>query len=194
MSRSLYLVGAPGSGKSVVMREVVDLLGLEVGPIESIWPHVAVTRLGDNAWQWGMVRDEFPGTDALSTRAPSCAREYLEQDGRLPELTLGEGAKLSSLRFILTLDYLSPVTMIYLTAEPDDLAQRLASRDAGEVGKYPKRRGRAAPTLSYRQGAATRAANRFAEATALGLPTLQIDTSGRTPREVAELALGRFDG
>lgn len=193
MSRSLYLVGGPGSGKSTVMREVVSLLGLPVGQIEPIWPHVSVTHLGPDAWQWGMVRDEFPGTDALSTRAPACAREYLEAGGPVPQLTLGEGAKLSSLRFLLTLDTVSPVSVVWLTADEDELARRLAERDQSETGHYPKRRGRSRPTDSFRQGATTRARNRYEEATALGLPTLHLDTTEYGPAYAAGVVCEWFD-
>lgn len=197
-SRSIYLVGAPGTGKSTLMRALISELLLD--PAEEIhlcretWVRVLRETHDEDsvqAWMWGRLREKFPGTDALGAAASRYAREWInENPSDLPPLTLGEGVRLANVQFLLTLDAASPLTLVYLSADNDVLDERAASKEraaghtAAEPGKgFGNRTG--AHNVNFRKGAATRAVGLRDDLSALGIPVLEFDSGLEDPEGIA---------
>ena len=161
--RSVYLIGPPGSGKSTIMKHLVAELGLSFGRVVSLCRETSIQWLGDDAWMWGYQRYRFPGTDALGMAASRYLREWIEAGGQLPSLTLGEGVRLANVRFLLTLDSVRPVSVVYLWAPEEVLQARCTARN-GDL------------KATYKTVAATRAEKLAGELEALGIPVMRINT------------------
>ena len=179
MSQSVYIVGAPGTGKSTLMDLLVSGLGLEWGPPEKMRREVFVhTLLAEGEVRGvylGVHRPEFPGTDALSASVHPQAVTWL-QTAELPPLVLAEGVKLSSPKFLVHLDRVSPLLLVHLTSDPDTTAARVEGREH-QLSKQ------------YCAAGRTRAANVAETMSALGVPVLTIDTGETSPGEAAEKLL-----
>lgn len=141
----LYLVGAPGVGKSSVARELRAPWDAEVvrgGPV----PHVRLRhpvsgRLA--GLELGVPRPQFPGTDALAMDVGPRALQWLSTS--YAPFALGEGARLATQPFIGGLARAGvAVTLVRLTADQELLDERWRARGAKQ-------------NPSWRKGAATRA-------------------------------------
>ena len=179
MKRVVYLIGPPGSGKSAIMSELVAKLGLQFGREEHICRETTVQWLGPDAWMWGKWRDAFPGTDALGMAASRYLREWIEDGGEMPSLVLGEGVRLANLRFLLTLDAVRPVSVVYLWAPEEVLQARCIARN-GDL------------KATYKTGAATRAEKLAGELEALGIPVMRINTRWAGADLLAEKIVSRL--
>ena len=179
-TQSMYLIGAPGSGKSTVMVELVRALGLSFGEPVSLCRETTVQWLQhpqghSPAWTWGKQRGPFSGTDALGMAASRYLREWIEAEGesQMPCLVLGEGVRLANIRFLLALDTVRPTTIVHLTAPENVLQERCTARN----GDF---------AATYKAGVATRAAKLSGELEMLGFPVIRINTEDRSPREIGE--------
>ena len=151
VSRSLYVIGAPGTGKTTLMNEVVAALGLRWLPDERVWREIWVNPLCDEngvlrGLSFGKARGAFSGTDALSMSALPRALEYIRET-ELPDYVLGEGMRLSSPKFLAELDQVAPLTLVYLSASEETVAERRAGREGDKL------------TSTFVKQARTRAAN-----------------------------------
>ena len=178
MSTSLYLLGAPGSGKSTTMDAIVSRLGLEWAPDEKVRRELWINPLlgADGSRQglaWGKRRPEYSGTDALSQSALPQAMTYIRENP-LPEHVLGEGIRLSAPHFLVELASVAPLTVVYLDAEPDVLEDRRSHRPGKPLSER------------FVKQATTRARNAAISMEALGFQVARFDTVGLDPREIAE--------
>lgn len=135
MTASTYIVGAPGSGKSTLMAQM--LRGWEVGPYirfteREMFGHVlTMEQLGEpfTGAYLGHLRPEYPGTDALSLSVAPHALRWLDS---LPLLGLdhiyGEGVRLSHIGFLTALAACTDLTVIYLQVDPEEAARRRLAR------------------------------------------------------------------
>lgn len=137
MTRSLYIVGAPGSGKSTAMAHL--LRGWDIGPYqkwtsrEMFGHYLEHPEKGRGAYL-GHLRPEYPGTDALSLSVAPQALLWLDA---LPLLGLdwvfGEGARLSHLGFLAALDEATDLTVVYLEVDEEVAAQRRRDRGGKQL-------------------------------------------------------------
>ena len=168
----MYIVGAPGSGKSTLMDAIVEKMGFSWGPVERLRRELDVNQLLDGWGQpkglvWGVHRDGgYAGTDALSMSVLPQARTYIRENDP-PEYVFGEGIRLSSPKFLVELDRWAPLTVVALTAPADLLAQRRAEREAR--GAKPLRPAQV-------KSATTQASNVAETMAALGYPVLCFNT------------------
>jgi P-loop Nucleotide Kinase3 len=140
----LYLIGAPGAGKSACMQHLTAHLQRRAvkGPPahDELWSAEGVIGA-----ELGARRAQFSGTDALPMDAMRYVAAWLTQQ-RYP-LLLGEGARLANMRFFnvaLTAGY--KVTVAHLQAPPAVLEARRQARGSAQNPTWIK-------------GATTRAAN-----------------------------------
>jgi broad-specificity NMP kinase len=190
MTDSLYLLGAPGVGKSTVMAGVLDELALAVNPDNArihkrLTGHGLYDTLsGDTRGVYlGKMREEFPGTDGLSMAVAPDAREWAGRLSRTNEggmqYVVGEGMRLGNPGFLSALAEHSWLTVILLTASEDALTARRDARGSTQ-------------TPSWMRGAATSARNAYAAArtTAPVNRALEFDTTDVDPEHIAREIAG----
>lgn len=176
----LYICGAPGVGKSTVMRTIRRPWDCSVER-DSRVPHVLLRHplTGHPAgMELGAPRPEFPGTDALSMSIAPRALEFL---GTAPyPFAMGEGARLAARPFMECVAARgASVTLVRMVADPELLEERWRARGAKQ-------------SPSWRKGADTRA-RRFGEwfSDAMGgFPGrclyLDLDVTEMSPEDVAD--------
>ena len=177
MTQAVYLVGAPGTGKSTAMDALVELLGLEWMPDERVWREVWVNPLANRsgvvqALSLGKRRDAYSGTDALSMSASPRVLEWVAATP-LPSLLLGEGARLGTTRFLPRLHQMVPTLVVHLVCSPEEEEQRVAARGGGLSERYCASR-------------RTASANAADACRMLGMPVLEISTTENSSELVAE--------
>lgn len=132
MTQSIYIIGAPGSGKSTYMADL--LRGWEVGHYvrftqREMFGHYLTGEKGLGAYL-GHLRLEYPGTDALSLSVAPHALSWLRESVPLMGLDwiFGEGQRLSHMGFLTELAACTELTVIYLQVDPEEAARRRQAR------------------------------------------------------------------
>lgn len=131
MTRATYIIGAPGSGKSTLMAQLLE--GWHVGPYTRLTKRELfghhLLRGCETGTYLGHLRPEYPGTDALSLSVAPQAMLWLEA---LPYLGLdqvfGEGVRLGHIGFLSALHQATDLTVIYLPVDPEVAAARRLER------------------------------------------------------------------
>ena len=187
MSKSIYIIGAPGSGKSTLMSFIVEKMGLEWLPDEKVRRELWVNYLSDQRGKvlgvsLGVKRDSYSGTDALSMSVLPQALVWLGE-ANLPEYVLGEGARLSAPKFLTKLDQKAPLLLVSLLAPPEVLEERRNERTLTGAKELDSR------TV---KSATTRAANVSREMKSLGYSVLELETAEYTLDEMAEKVISRI--
>lgn len=150
-SKLIYMVGAPGSGKSTAMRMATKhLQRLPMYDDAHVARDLLLSSAGNTvAVELGKTRGAFAGTDALSMSVIGQAEEYLTALPEAPPIVLAEGARLSNARFLNhALKLGMAVTVLYLD-NPNAASWRAAR--AEKLGK--------AQSESWAKGRATAARN-----------------------------------
>lgn len=143
----LYIVGAPGVGKSSVARALRTPWDQEVLRHDPV-PHTLLRHPASgtaHGLELGVPRENFPGTDALSMSIGPHATAFLRDKCGPFAFALGEGARLATRPFLGTLATAGVrVTLVHLRADPELLEERWRARGAKQ-------------NPSWRKGAETRA-------------------------------------
>lgn len=141
----LYIAGAPGTGKSSVMRALRAPWDLTVHHHAEV-PHTVLRSPHTGAptgVELGVPRESFPGTDALSMSIGPRAQQFVLRSGA--RFVLGEGARLATRPFLGGCATQGVrTTLVCLSADPELLDERWRARGAKQ-------------NPSWRKGAATRA-------------------------------------
>lgn len=142
----LYIVGAPGVGKSTVARELTSVWDKTVVPSGPV-PHVLLKHPASGrltGLELGVPRADFPGTDALAMDVGPRALKWL--GSACCPFVLGEGSRLATRPFLGGAAQAGVrVTLVHLAADEELLTERWRARG----GKQ---------NPSWRKGATTRAA------------------------------------
>lgn len=176
MTRSVYLVGGAGTGKSTFTADLLNRLGAALGPLEDLYSKpnsrgTVITLRGHemtNRARWasglylGCMRDEFPGTDGLDRVSYIPGEEWLAT-ARLPQILLGEGATLAVRRFLYALDVSTDLLVVHTVTDEMVKEIRLDERGAGQDEKFIT-------------ATATRARNLAVELAGAGVQVWTIDT------------------
>lgn len=180
--RALYLLGAPGVGKTTVMDAYLLRCGWTPLPDADrlhglLWGHAMIDPDGDPRGIYlGRRRDAFSGTDALGMAVAPDARAWARSlnDASTTLFICGEGNRLGNRGFLRALAEVSDLTVALLTGSPETLAQRRGSRPGTQDDKW-------------RKGATSAARNAYESSDGYAEHLLVIDTDGLSPVAVASL-------
>lgn len=140
MTRSVYVIGGAGTGKSTFTQALLDLSNRSMGPLEDLHskPNSRGTmitlrghQVGIDGMYLGCMRDSFPGTDGLDRVSYIPGEEWLETTENLPEWILAEGATLAARRFIRVLHETTDLLLVHLVA--DDFVKELRCWERGSA-------------------------------------------------------------
>lgn len=129
--RSLYLIGAPGVGKTTLMAALTAPLGE---------PEVVATPVPHLKWrevvEVGRRRGEFSGTDALGYAVVPSAVAWVRSEQR-PEWLVGEGDRLACRPFFDALRAAGDLDVVLVDAPRLVAFQRMCDR-AARLGRPPQ--------------------------------------------------------
>lgn len=177
MTRSVYIVGGAGTGKSTFTDKVLGGLGTWHGPLEDFLSlrnaKALVTLRGHRLQQpgsgrqglyIGCIRQEFPGTDGLDRATSPVGEAWLDQRGAQEfEFLVSEGATLATSRFLTALHRHTDLLLVHLHVDPAIAEKRFAERGSSQN-----------PT--FVRNTVTRSANILAAMNKLGTSSISIDT------------------
>lgn len=181
MTDSLYLLGAPGVGKSTVLAQYLRDRGYAILPDNGalrgrLRGHIMVGPNGvPDGVYLGKMRDQFPGTDGLSMAVAPDARDWarsLDGESTQWELVVGEGARLGNKGFLHALGETTHLTVVLLTATEATLTERRAARGSNQ-------------TPSWMRGAETAARNAYDAAVSHACRVMEFLTDEIEPAEIA---------
>lgn len=169
MTRSVYIIGGAGAGKSTFTGHLLE--GVEFGPLEDLLSlrnaKALVTlrghRLPYDGVYLGCMRDEFPGSDGLD-RASSPVGEAWLQKGDLPRFIISEGATLATRRFITSLHEHTELLLLHLHVDPMIVDLRFWKRGSSQKD-------------SFVLNTETRSANLLRDMNKIGVFNMSIDTA-----------------
>lgn len=143
--RTIYLIGAPGAGKSTAMKRALEIRRWGQ-PTEKLTP-IPHLDYGAGLIQLGRVRETgFSGTDALGMAINPRAIEFIES--RPAAIVIGEGDRLANAGFLSAADRTGILTIVWLDVPPEiarerarERAIRLGTKEQTETwwkGRYTK--------------------------------------------------------
>lgn len=130
MTRSVYVIGGAGTGKSTFMAQLMDEFILDTRALSDIYEsqnaqgsrlvlrgHDCISKDVQRGVYLGCLRDQFPGTDGLDRASSKAATEWL-RGAELSGFIIAEGATLTTTPFLLALDDRTDLLLVHLWAEP----------------------------------------------------------------------------
>jgi len=142
MTRSVYIIGGAGTGKSTLMGELLE--GHTLGSLEDLHSKpnsrgTVITLRGHQVDSDGMylgcMRDSFPGTDGLDRVSYIPGEEWLETS-ILPSWIIAEGATLAARRFIRVLHATTDLLLVHLVADEFVVELRCMERGSKQDEKF----------------------------------------------------------
>ena len=171
-TRSVYVIGGAGAGKSTFMERLIGDRMILMGPLEDLHsaPNSRGTiitlrghRFPDDGVYLGLMRDNFPGTDGLD-RVSSVAGVPWLRLGMAPAWVIGEGATLANRPFLTALSEETDLLLIHLRCD-----------DAVKVARFQERGSSQDP--KFVAATVTKSANLLNEMTKAGVKTIDADTN-----------------
>lgn len=149
MTRSIYIIGGAGTGKSTFTSRLLELLGLETGGdllelhskpnakvVVTLRGHELLTPRDEPAGLYlGVMRDSFPGSDGLDRATSPTGAEWL-RTAELPSLIISEGATLATRPFLSALHETTELLLVHLLASPEEVQRRFAERGSNQDPKF----------------------------------------------------------
>lgn len=149
MTRSVYVVGGAGAGKSTFTSQVMDLLvdPDTIGSLEDLHAcrnvknlvtfrgHRFETYDGVPGIYIGVLRDQFPGTDGLDRASSPVGAQWLNE-GDVPPILIGEGATLSTRPFIRALGQGTDLLLVHLFADDFVKEIRFLQRGSNQQNSF----------------------------------------------------------
>lgn len=129
----IYLIGAPGAGKTTTMKWIRFHMGVVPRPVLQPFAHTLWMKDGDvKATELGANRGPFSGTDALSMSVIEKAVPFIDFLGRVGRTPVfAEGDRLSNVRFFEAIRAAGyTLKLFYLEAPEELLAERRRQRQA----------------------------------------------------------------
>jgi hypothetical protein len=150
MTRSVYVVGGAGTGKSTFTAELLEVFDVDKsfvfhrrrksdGNLDPISGHLLRTADPDFLGLYiGKLRESFPGTDGLSRSCTPVGVEWLHTASRLPDVIVAEGATLATQGFLSTLAEVTELMLVHLRADPNEVARRMLGRGSSQAEAWVK--------------------------------------------------------
>lgn len=177
-TRSVYVIGGAGSGKSTFTAELLTELGYHwTGPLKDL--HSAPNARGtvvtlrghemrgeeQSVLYLGVMRDEFPGTDGLDRASSFVGTEWLHREyGDLPDVIIAEGATLASRPFLTALHETTDLLLVHLYVDPVVADLRFLQRGSSQPDSFVK-------------NTVTRSVNLLRDMAKLGVDCATVDTA-----------------
>lgn len=146
MTRSVYIVGGAGVGKSTFTGELLDLSNRSMSPLEDFHSTAnargsIVTlrghRVGTDGVYLGLMRDAFPGSDGLDRASSITGEEWLETGGHKEfDWILSEGSTLATRRFLGALKAHTDLLVVHLHCNDEMKAKYLAKRGSKQDPQF----------------------------------------------------------
>lgn len=175
MTKSVYIVGGAGAGKSTFTSQVMDLVVMQYAPLADLLAQRNVKNVvtfrghplhdydGRDGLYVGVMRDSFPGTDGLDRASSPVGAAWLRA-GDLPAFIIGEGATLSTRPFISALHECTDLLLVHLFADEFVKELRFGQRGSSQED-------------SFVRATATRAANLTRDMAKAGVKVWEADTA-----------------
>ena len=175
MTSAIYVLGAPGVGKSTLVRELLreSQISKEDHQIHGLLRGHEMK----NGIYLGKAREQFPGTDGLPMNVSKDAMQWIS-DGFDHQLIVGEGARLGFSKFLTALGTATNLTLIYLDGTEATTSARCEARSSTQ-------------NMAWRRGAKTRARNAFDQTA--NAKKIVVDTTGLNPTHVYRLVFSQLD-
>ena len=123
--RTIYLIGAPGSGKSSAVSRALEIA--QWGTPTEVMTPIPHLDYGAGCIQLGRVRSTgFSGTDALGMAINPQAILFIES--RPANVVLGEGDRLANAKFLSAADRSGILTIVWLDVPPEVSRARARAR------------------------------------------------------------------
>lgn len=147
--KSVYVIGGAGVGKSTFTSQLLDEIGLPLGPLVELHskPNVknVVTvrghEVGNSGIYLGVMRNSFPGTDGLDRATSPAGAEWLRlmhERGEGHEWLLAEGATLATRPFLTALHETSDLLLVHLWADDFVKELRFMQRGSNQAEQFVK--------------------------------------------------------
>lgn len=146
MTRSVYVLGGAGTGKSTFTGRLIADWGL--GPLEVVHEEplargkgrpamikVRGHRLRGGGFYLGQMREEFPGTDGLDRVCGPAVNAWL-RGGDLPEYIVAEGALLANPRQLPVLAEETELLVLHFTVDEMIADLRFLQRGSSQAPTY----------------------------------------------------------
>lgn len=150
MTRSVYILGGAGTGKSTFTAELLAPFAL--GPLEIVHEeplirgkgrpalikvrgHVVETAEGVDGFYLGQMREEFPGTDGLDRVCGPAVNAWLRR-GALPPFIVAEGALLANPRQLPVLAEETELLVLHFTVDEMVADLRFLARGSNQAPTY----------------------------------------------------------
>ena len=183
MTRSLYIIGEAGSGKTTLMHKYTSAFTTSpaIRLHNQLWAE-PITSEQESGFRLGKVRHSFSGTDALGMSVNPDAVHWVEEY-ELPDFICGEGQRLSNVKFLTALHLKSSLTVIRLiNANAVSLRQQRANR-LNVREQSP----------AYVKATATKAVNLHKALTDIGIRVVSCDVTGLQVDDAVEVLMKSVD-
>lgn len=145
MTRSVYIVGAAGTGKSTFTGQLLERIGNQMGPLSELHKtpnargtiitlrgHELVNGMLETGLYLGCMRDSFPGTDGLDRASSITGVDWLQSGGaEAYSYVLAEGLTLCTKPFIDALAEHTELLLVHLYV--DEMIQDLRFLQRGSA-------------------------------------------------------------
>jgi hypothetical protein len=183
VTRSVYVVGGAGTGKSTFTQTLLDLSNRSMGPLVDLYQKpnsrgtVITLRghdIGLDGMYLGCMRESFPGTDGLDRVSYIPGEEWLQNIDGSYDFIIAEGATLAVRRFLAVLHETTDLLLIHLTADDFVKELRFGQRGSDQDEKFVL-------------ATATRSRNLVADMAKVGVKVREVDSANPEEWEQALL-------
>jgi adenylate kinase family enzyme len=132
MTKLIYLIGLPGTGKTTIMKRVMQMRDWESErPIDLLDTHVSGELRVLGKYEEGQV---FAGTDRLSMAVAPKAVEWILTAPN--EVIIGEGDRLNNKAFFEAAQSVGELYIIHLTVSDEERQRRYNERGSDQSEKF----------------------------------------------------------